>query len=294
MIAKIDAHHHLFTADLGKYPVLAGPSVERFYGNTEFLKREFGPNQFLALARAQNVVKSVYVECGFYPSLGESAYVQTIADQYGFPQAIIAKGDLESPSIAADLDAHMQSANFRGVRMCLNWDADSRRASSPREGIAREPRWLAGYQELAKRALSADIMILPSQFDDLAAIASEFPRVQIILNHAGLPFSDGPEGLRPWRDGMRRLSEYPNVAVKISGLGMVNHRWTRESIGSLISTTLDIFGTDRCLFASNFPIDGMYSSYSELFNAFEAITSGLPRSERVKLFHDNAARLYRI
>jgi predicted TIM-barrel fold metal-dependent hydrolase len=294
MIAKIDAHHHLFARDLTQYPMLVQPSVERFYGDTEHLKREFGPAQYIALARAHNVVKSVYVESGFHQPVQETAYAQSIADQYGFPQAIIAKGDLESPSIAADLEVHMRSANFRGVRVCLNWDTDSRRASAPRAGVAREPRWRAGYGELAKRSLTADIMILPGQFDDLAAIAADFPQVQIILNHAGLPFSDGPEGLRPWSDGMRRLARCPNIAVKISGLGMVDHHWTVDTIRGLVTTTIDVFGTDRCLFASNFPIDGMYSSYGALFDAFEDITGALPQSERVKLFHDNAARIYRI
>jgi predicted TIM-barrel fold metal-dependent hydrolase len=87
----------------------------------------------------------------------------------------------------------------------------------------------------------------------------------IVLNHAGLPFADGPDGVRPWREGMRRLAAYPNIAVKISALGMIDHHWTLDSIAGLVTTTIDIFGTDRCLFASNLPIDGLYSSYGALF-----------------------------
>lgn len=293
-LLKVDAHHHLFGPERSHYPMFTSPGVERFYGNTDKLKIEFGPSQFIPLARAQNVVKSVYIESGFVPPIDETAYVQAIADEHGFPHAIVAKVDLESARVAADLDVHMRSRNFRGVRLCLNWDPDSRRASAPRPALAREPVWRAGYAELGRRGLSADIMILPAQFNDLEALAEDFPHIPVILNHTGLPFPAGVNGLGMWHDGLRRLARYPNIAVKISGLGMVDPHWSVASIRTTISFTIETFGTDRCLFASNFPIDGSYSTYPGLFGAFETITASLSQDDRAKLFHDNAVRLYRL
>lgn len=293
MIAKVDAHHHLFSRDVGHYPLLSLPDMERFYGNTAQLKREFGVSQFMALAGTQNVCKSVYVESGFVPALAETAYIQAIADRYGFPHAILSKVDLASHAAASELDVHLQARNFRGVRLSLNWDADPLRASAPRAYLAREPQWLAGYAEVAARGLSADIMILPGQFADLESLAARFADTQIILNHAGMPFSDA-HTLALWRIGMQRLARHPNIAVKISGLGMFDHHWTVARIRERVLTTIDLFGCQRCLFASNFPVDGLHASYGAVFDAFDCITAAFSDTERNQLFHDNALRLYRI
>ena len=93
---------------------------------------------------------------------------------------------------------------------------------------------------------------------------------------------------------MRRLAERDNAAVKISGLGMVDWTWTEDSIRPLVLETIEIFGIDRCMFASNFPVDKLYSSFGQLFAAFEAIVAGFSAAEQDKLFRSNAERIYRI
>ena len=93
---------------------------------------------------------------------------------------------------------------------------------------------------------------------------------------------------------MRALAACPNVAVKISGLGMVDHHWTVESIRPFVLETIDLFGTARCLFASNFPVDKLFSDYASAWRAFDSITADFSASERTALFHDNAVRLYRL
>jgi predicted TIM-barrel fold metal-dependent hydrolase len=101
-------------------------------------------------------------------------------------------------------------------------------------------------------------------------------------------------GLESWRRGMRRLAEKPNAAVKISGLGMVNWGWTEDSIRPLILETIDIFGVDRCMFASNFPVDKLYSTFDALYQSYERIAAGFTAEEQDKLFRANAERFYRI
>lgn len=93
---------------------------------------------------------------------------------------------------------------------------------------------------------------------------------------------------------MRALAACPNVAVKISGLGMVDHRWTVDSIRPFVLETIDMFGTGRCLFASNFPVDRLFSDYARLWRAYDALTADLSAAERTALFHDNAVRVYRL
>ena len=116
----------------------------------------------------------------------------------------------------------------------------------------------------------------------------------IILNHAGMPVDRDAEALSLWRTGMRALAAEPNVWVKISGLGMVDWRWTEESLRPFVLDTIEIFGPDRCMFASNFPVDKLYSSFDALYGAFKRIVSDFSMGEQRKLFSDAALAVYRI
>jgi predicted TIM-barrel fold metal-dependent hydrolase len=144
------------------------------------------------------------------------------------------------------------------------------------------------------RPLSFDLQLYPSQMADAAALAATHGDTMIILNHAGMPVDRDAEALSLWRTGMRALATQPNVWVKISGLGMVDWRWTEDSIRPFVLETIEIFGPDRCMFASNFPVDKLYSSFDVLYDAFKRIVSDFSIGERRKLFSDTALAVYRI
>ena len=129
---------------------------------------------------------------------------------------------------------------------------------------------------------------------DGAATARRHPDTQIIINHTGMPLDRDEEGLAAWRSGMWALAACPNVAVKISGLGMVMHDWTAERIRRLVLETIDVFGTSRCLFASNFPVDKGMCGYVEAWNAFKRIASGAGDTEKADLFAGKARRVYHL
>jgi predicted TIM-barrel fold metal-dependent hydrolase len=103
---------------------------------------------------------------------------------------------------------------------------------------------------------------------------------------------DGPEHFSAWKTGMLRLAAAPNVACKISGLGMGDWTWTTETIRPYVLAAIDAFGVDRCMFASNFPVDKLFSSYDAIFDAFKDITIAFSRAERRLLFHNNAEKFY--
>lgn len=124
-------------------------------------------------------------------------------------------------------------------------------------------------------------------------LAEAYPDTQIILNHTGMQV-DGPDHFDRWREGLADLAAAPNVACKISGLGMGDHEWTVESFRPYVESAIEAFGVERCMFASNFPVDKLFSTYAELFDAFREITRDYSRDERLALFHDNAARFYRL
>ena len=128
-----------------------------------------------------------------------------------------------------------------------------------------------------------------------SALAARHPETQFVLNHAGMYVDrQGVEGWRAWRDGMRLLAAQNNIAVKLSGFGMLDHHWTMGSIRPLILESLDAFGTKRCLFASNYPVDGLYARYADIWHAYAEVIADANKNEQHALFVGNAQRIYRL
>ena len=130
--------------------------------------------------------------------------------------------------------------------------------------------------------------------DAAFALAADFPGTTIVLNHTGLPSDRSAIGLEHWRAAMARLSDAGNVNVKISGIGVPGQAWTADANRYVVRETIAMFGVERCMFASNFPVDRLAGSYRDIFDGFLTITEHLPESDRRKLFHDNAVRIYRL
>lgn len=292
-IEKVDAHHHLWSLGSAHYPLLTAPPIERFLGNTGRLRHEFGIDEFLRLARAQNVTGSVYVESHFEPAIEETAFVQAIADAHGFPHAIVGRVDLTSEDLGAALDVHMQSPLFCGIRIMVGADPDPK-YNAAAEGIMTTSAWRAGYREVGQRGLIAEVMAYPNQLANLADIAAEAPETPLVVGHAGMPLRRSAREHDIWVDGLSRLAAQPQVSVKISGLGMTDHGWTEDTIRPIVTHIIAQFTPARCMFASNFPVDGIHASYDRVWEAFDNITRGLPDADRTLLFRDTARRLYKI
>ena len=212
----------------------------------------------------------------------------------GMPNGIVAYADLSRPDAGNVLTEHTKHRNVRGIRQILNVHTDPFYDYVGRH-FMREPEWQAGFELLSRFGLSFDLHIYPAQMAEAADLASKHPETRMILNHTGM-FVDRSSvaGWRTWRDGLRLLARCPNVAVKISGLGMLDHDWTLESIRPYVLETIDAFGTGRSMFASNFPVDRLYRSYAEVWHAFAEIVRDTSDAEKTALFRENAERIYRI
>jgi predicted TIM-barrel fold metal-dependent hydrolase len=147
---------------------------------------------------------------------------------------------------------------------------------------------------LERHGLSFDLQTPWWHLDAAADLAKDFPATQIIINHTGLPADRSPEALAAWRHALERAAAQPNVALKISGLGLPGRPWTVATNGPVIRDALAIFGLDRTMFASNFPVDSLVGDFDTIFSGFLAATASLPGSDRDRLFHDNARRIYRL
>lgn len=110
--------------------------------------------------------------------------------------------------------------------------------------LSNAPEWRRGFKELARRGLSYDLQLYYWQIEEFLELARDFPDVQIILNHTGMQI-DGPSHFEGWRKAMKTLAQAPNVACKISGLGMGDWTWTTESIRPYVEEAIAAFGVER-------------------------------------------------
>ncbi len=285
----IDAHHHLWDLEENYYPWLTDDIRDNVSGDYAAIRKNYLITDYLADIANQNVVKSVHVQAMHDPSdpIRETRWLQTIANSpksFGFPHAIVAFADFSASNVEEVLEGHRQCHNLRGIRQTLHEDGE----------LLENPTWRKNLSLLTKYGLSFDLEVFYYQMPNAASLAQGYPDTEFILCHTGLPANRDDAALDGWRRGMQTLATCPNIAVKISGLGMFDRTWSVGSIRPFVLETIDIFGIDRCMFASNFPVDKIMSSYDVLWGAFKEITAAFPESDRLKLFHDNAARCYRL
>jgi predicted TIM-barrel fold metal-dependent hydrolase len=293
----IDAHHHLWDLERHDYPFLR-PETVHPVGDLTPICRNYQVEDFLADAVGLELVKSVHLQAEMTDPVQETAWLQAVADDpagRGFPHAIVAYADLADPGVETVLERHCAHPNMRGIRFMVNFiEDDPIYCMTDRRDWLRDPQWRRGYALLEKHSLSFDLQVYHHQMADAAELAARHPGIPVLLNHAGLPVRRDPGYLDAWRQAMRTLAAVPNVAAKISGLNMFHHDWTVELFRPFVLDTIDIFGVERCMFASNFPMDKLHADYGEIWRAFDQITADFSEAERRALFHDNAARLYRL
>ena len=295
-IPFVDAHVHLWDLSHIRYPWLSPPFRDDGpNGSVESIARNYLLDDYLADARGWDVRGMVHVDAGADPAaaLDETHWLQAMADRRGMPNAIVAFAALDDPNVEALLEAHAAHSNVRGIRQIVNWHKDPRRSYTPRD-VTADPQWARGFAALGKYRLSFDLQAYPGQFAAVARLVADHPEIPVVINHAGMPVDTDETGRALWRNGMRALAASPHVAVKLSGFGFIYRNWTMELIRPYLLETIDIFGTNRCLFASDFPTDKLFGSFDKHLDAYSQIVSGFTLDERRDLFGRNATRIYRM
>ncbi len=293
----VDAHQHFWDLGLGRHPWLRDePPIPFRYGDYRAIRRSYMPADYRRDCGPHRVVGSVYVETEWDPldPLGESRWAQALADREGLPSAIVAQAWLDRDDVEAVLEGHARLPLVRGVRHKPRAAASPDRVERGARGSMGDPAWRRGFRKLAEVGFGFDLQTPWWHLGEAAELAEAVPEVPIVLNHTGLPADRSPEGLAGWRALLRRLAEVPHVALKISGLGLPGRPWTVADNGPIVREAIEIFGTRRCMLASNFPVDSLVADLPTIWSGFLEITAGLSRDDRLRLFHDNAVRIYRL
>jgi len=292
--AIVDGHHHIWRqTDL---PWLVGPMQPRIFGPYEPIRRDYPMEEYLADIAGSNVVRSVYVQTNWALEAyeDEAAWVTKTADATGWPHAIVAYADMTAPDVREQLDRLARYRLVRGVRMQLHWHKNPLYRFAARADLAKDSTVQRNVGRLADYGMSFDLQVFAPQMADAADLAEAAPKVTFVLQHAGMLEDLSEEGRADWRAGMAGLAARPNVVSKLSGLGTFIHKNDPVHIAEAMRETVAIFGAERCLFGSNFPIEKLWTSYAALVEAYRKAAGALSERERQAIFHDTAIRVYRI
>lgn len=315
-IAIIDCHHHLFDRPTLRYmmddyleDVRLGHNIRAtVYIETQAMARPSGPDTLRPVGEVEfaNGVGAMGLSGVFGPCRVAAAIV-------GFADMTLGE------RVAETLDRSLAAApdRFRGVRQIAlaHPDPDALRylTHKPPPDLLKDARFLAAMTEVARRGLSFDATVLHLQLPELETVAARFETTPIILDHLGLAFAMDADAatrlevFKDWREKLRSFARHPNAICKIGGLGTAywgfgfnkrqqpaTYQELAEAWKPYVETAIEAFGADRCMMESNFPNDGRSCGFVPLWNAMKTIVRDASKSEKAALFHDTAARVYRI
>ncbi|WP_033056975.1 amidohydrolase family protein [Sinorhizobium arboris] len=293
----IDAHHHFWDPVSNNHPWLSKrPLIPFRYGDYSAICRPFLADDYDRVSAGHNVIGSITMEGEWDPAdpIGETAWIDKLSAGSGRPLAHVAHADLRSKDIDTVLARLARFPIVRSIRQKPAATPDPRSFQQGRPGSMSDPAWQRGFARLAAHGLMFDLQVPWWHLIEAIGIAERYPDVPIILNHTGLPADRSAEGLAGWRSALRDFARVPHVAIKISGLGLRGRPWRLEDNRPIILDAIDMFGPERCMFASNFPVDGLCGSFDTIFRGFKEATRGFDRREREAMFAGNAARIYRV
>jgi len=307
-----DPHHHFWN-----------------HPNSRYLAEEFLQD----IGGGHRIVKTVSVEClQFYDAsaatqmqaVGETVTVDRIAreaaqeDGSDIAAGIVGFADLMlGDAVRPVLEAHLvASPRFRGIRHATAWHADEKihnAHTNPVENQLGLETFRAGLKQVAEMELSFDAWLYQTQLPELTDLAEAIPDLNIVLNHMAGPLGIGPyrerreQEYQAWKEHMTDLARCENVSVKLGGrtMALSGFGWSKRSeppgseelaaaTAPYFEACIELFGPDRCMFESNFPVDKAGCSYTVLWNAYKRVANIYSQAERDQLFHDTAVRFYRL
>lgn len=293
MRKAIDSHFHIWRQR--DQPWLVGPMAPRIFGPYEPIRRDYPIEEYLADREVADVGKAVYVQTNWAKENFERevSFLSETAERTGWPHAIVGYADMTVEDVRPQLDRLKKYRLLRGIRMQLHWHETPafRFASDARQVL--DPRVRANVRRLKEYGLSFDLQLFPAQMRDGLDLVGENPETDFILTHVGMLTSDDEKTVEEWKDGLRTLAKAPNLSAKLSGLGTFVHRNDPSLITLIYAAAVEIFGSERLMFGSNFPIEKLWTSYGDLVAAHRAAAAKFSAPDQENIFWNTATRIYR-
>ncbi|MEO0637624.1 MAG: amidohydrolase family protein [Pseudomonadota bacterium] len=288
----VDAHHHIWNPvtndpDVG-YVWLKKIGAPKPFGDPTAIQRDYLLDEFRAEHPQLTASVHVQVDGAIDDPVAETLFVYEQAQAAGHPVAIVGFVDLTMDNCGEVMDRHLACPSFRGVRHIVSRLDDRPDISFAPEHFLENAAWRAGFAQLGQRGLSFDLQCYPEQMATAADLFAGHEDVPVIIDHAGSPWDQSDEGLTRWSDGLARLAALPQISIKLSGFGMFDK--DRAMTGDLTRQIVDLFGPERVMFGSNFPVDRLMADYVAYV---DEVAKAVPTEHQAAIFGANARRIYR-
>ncbi len=275
---RIDTHQHLWDLQQFPYSWCAGIPA---------LNKSFRLDDYLAAAKNVGIEKTVFVEGDVDEphSLAEAQHIQLLADKNPLIAGIVAAARPERADFPAQLDELLKLSKLRGIRRVLHVVPDE---------ISQSDLFAANVRRLAAHKLTFDVCVLSRQLPLALALAKKCPEVQFVLDHCGVPDVKG-KAFDPWRAHIQELAALPNIACKISGLvAYAGENWTVDDLRPWVEHVVASFGWERVVWGGDWPVCTLTTTFQQWAEASDKLFVAATETQREKVFHKNAERLYHI
>lgn len=289
----IDAHHHVWAPDsrgdeIG-YGWLRDIGAPKPFGDPTPIQRDYLWEEFLSETTARPVA-SVHVQTdGALPDpVAETRFVAETAGAHRV--AIVGLADLAAPDLPRLLARHARTPGFVGIRQIVSHLPGQPSLSFAPRPLLSDPAWRAGLARVAAAGLRFDLQCYPEQMQAAAELLAAHPGMPVILDHAGSPRQGADAG---WRAGVAELAKLRQVSVKLGGWGMFDSGWTADSIAPMVAHLLSVFGPERVMFGSNYPVEKLAKPYDTVLrDTAMALSRAGAGDAMAQVFRGTAGRVY--
>jgi L-fuconolactonase len=278
MIPIIDTHQHLWDLSRFNLPWLSGGGP---------IAMSHLMSDYLTASEGLNIVKTVYMEVDVAPEqrAAEAEYVIDLCEREDNPMAgAVIGGDPAASDFEAYIERFAASPYIKGVRQVLH--------GGLARGYCLRDEFVAGVRLLGEHGLRCDLCLRPEELNDGAKLAAQCPETRFILDHCGNAPVYGDR--LQWQHGLEAAAAQPNIICKISGIvaQVKTGAWRPDDLAPIIQSCAAVFGNDRIMFASDWPVCTLGTSLREWVNALQTVVAAWSETDQRKLFHDNAASFY--
>jgi L-fuconolactonase len=272
----IDAHQHFWRLDRFDYEWLNAPQLAK-------IKRDYLPLDLQPLLEQVGVRKSIFVQTQH--NIAETDWVLALAHEYDFLAGVVGWVDLASEDCERQVEQFKDQPLFVGVRHVTHDEPDD-------DFIVREDS-LRGLRVLEKHRVPFDLLFYPRHLKHVPTIVEHCPNLPLVIDHLAKP-NIKDRVLQPWLDDLRQAASFPNVYCKLSGMVTEANwtNWTPADLRPYIDHALELFGPERCMFGSDWPVCELAGTYQEVFQALAENVAELSSSEQAAIFGQTAVRFY--
>jgi len=273
----IDSHQHFWNVGRFDYPWMSS--------DLGVLYRDYLPDDLTPILVANGVEKTVLVQAS--NSVEESRWLLELAREHEFIAGVVGWVDLMSPKVTAQLQELTAHPKFKGVRHLVE--------SEPADDWLVQPAVLSGLRELSRHGLSYDLLVHTRHLKYVLRVVESCPELVFVIDHLAKPPVAKNE-INEWSAALKPVAAYPNVHCKLSGLVTEANwsSWQTDDLRPFVDFALELFGLERLIFGSDYPVCLLATSYDRVLDAFQEILKGLSDADREQIFLKNAARFYRL